>query len=220
MKPTASAFEPATVSAMSVGLVSCEACQLLSQPVSEDEPGFCRRCGEKLEYREHGSIQKTWALVIAAAICYIPANMLPVFTTTTLGEEEPDTILSGVAFLYTSGSWPLALIVLIASVMIPLGKLVALAYLLITVQRGSIANNRERTQLYRIVELIGRWSMLDVFVATFTVALVQLAPLTSVAPGAGVLFFAAVVVLTMLAAESFDVRLIWDTAEGRRARDG
>src|SRR4029079_6415621 len=103
-----------------------------------------------------------------------------------------------------------ALIVLIASVMIPLGKLIALAYLLISVQRGSIANNRERTQLYRVVQLIGRWSMLDVFVAAFTVALVQLAPLTSVAPGAGVLFFAAVVVMTMLAAETFDARLIWD----------
>ena len=221
MKPAAAApAKPATLSAMSVGLVSCEACQLLSRPVSEEEPGYCRRCGEKLEFREAGSIQKTWALVMAATICYIPANMLPVFTTTTLGEEEPDTILSGVAFLYTSGSWPLALIVLVASVMIPLGKLIALAFLLISVQRGSIANNRERTQLYRIVELIGRWSMLDVFVAAFTVALVQLAPLTSVAPGAGVLFFAAVVVLTMLAAETFDVRLIWDTAEPDRARHG
>ena len=127
---------------------------------------ICRRCGEKLEFRRQESIEKTWALIIAATICYIPANVLPVFTTITLGEEEPDTILSGVAFLYTSGSWPLALIVLVASVMIPLGKLAALAYLLITVQRGSIANNRERTQLYRIVEFIGRWSMLDVFVGS------------------------------------------------------
>ena len=208
------------VTAAQAGLVSCEACHLLSRPAGSHELGYCRRCGEKLEHRRPHSIENTWALVVAATICYIPANLLPVFTTTTLGEEEPDTILSGVAFLYTSGSWPLALIVLIASVMIPLGKLVALAYLLISVQRGSVANNRERTQLYRIVELIGRWSMLDVFVAAFTVALVQLAPLTSVAPGAGVLFFAAVVVLTMLAAETFDVRLIWDTAEPRRANHG
>ena len=124
------------------------------------------------------------------------------------------------AFLYTSGSWPLALIVLVASVMIPLGKLAALAYLLITVQRGSIANNQERTRLYRIVEFIGRWSMLDVFVAAFTVALVQLQPLMSVAPGAGVLFFAAVVVLTMLAAEAFDPRLIWDAADPQQAGHG
>jgi paraquat-inducible protein A len=209
----AAAMKAEAVTAASLGLVSCEACQLLSRPANVQVPGYCRRCGEKLEFRRHRSIEDTWALIIAATICYIPANALPVFTTTTLGEEEPDTILSGVAFLYTSGSWPLALIVLIASVMIPLGKLVALAYLLITVQRGSIANNRERTQLYRIVEFIGRWSMLDVFVAAFTVALVQLAPLTSVAPGAGVLFFAAVVVLTMLAAETFDARLIWDAGK-------
>jgi paraquat-inducible protein A len=198
--------------AAQAGLLSCEACQLLSRPASATEPGFCPRCGEKLELRRHRSIQTTWALVIAAAICYIPANALPVLNTTTLGTSEGDTILGGVAFLYTSGSWPLALIVLVASVMIPLGKLVALVYLLITVQRGSVTSSHERTRLYRMVEFIGRWSMLDVFVDTFTVALVQLQPLMSVAPGAGVLFFAAVVVLTMLAAESFDPRLIWDPA--------
>jgi paraquat-inducible protein A len=198
--------------AAQAGLLSCEACQLLSRPGSATEPGFCPRCGEKLEFRRHGSIQTTWALIIAAAICYIPANALPVLNTTTLGTSEGDTILAGVAFLYTSGSWPLALIVLVASVMIPLGKLVALVYLLITVQRGSVTSSHERTRLYRMVEFIGRWSMLDVFVDTFTVALVQLQPLMSVAPGAGVLFFAAVVVLTMLAAESFDPRLIWDPA--------
>ena len=202
----------AAATAAQAGLLSCEACQLLSRPASATEPGFSRRCGEKLEFRRHGSIQTTWALVIAAAICYIPANALPVLNTTTLGTSEGDTILGGVAFLYTSGSWPLALIVLVASVMIPLGKLVALVYLLITVQRGSVTSSHERTRLYRMVEFIGRWSMLDVFVDTFTVALVQLQPLMSVAPGAGVLFFAAVVVLTMLAVESFDPRLIWDSA--------
>ncbi len=140
--------------------------------------------------------------------------------TTTLGSTDADTIMGGVVFLYTSGSWPLALIVLIASVMIPLGKLVALAYLLITVQRGSIKNGHERTRLYRMVEFIGRWSMLDVFVDTFTVALVQLQPLMSVAPGAGVLFFAAVVVLTMLAAEAFDPRLLWDSVNPHPSRHG
>jgi paraquat-inducible protein A len=199
--------------AAQAGLVSCEACQLLARVATVEEPGYCSRCGEKLEFRRHGSIQITWALVIAAAVCYIPANALPVLDTTTFGSTEGDTILGGVAFLYTSGSWPLALVVLIASVMIPLGKLVALVYLLLTVQRGSITSNRERTRLYRMVEFIGRWSMLDVFVDAFTVALVQLQPLMSVAPGPGVLFFAAVVVLTMLAAEAFDPRLIWDSAQ-------
>jgi paraquat-inducible protein A len=195
------------------GLVSCEVCRLVSRVANSAEAGFCRRCGEKLEVRRHASIEITWSLLIAAAICYVPANLLPVLDTTTPAGSEGDTILGGVIFLYTSGSWPLALVVLIASVMIPLGKLISLAYLLISVQRGSARGNRERTRLYRMVAFIGRWSMLDVFVDTFTVALVQLSPLMSVAPGFGVLFFAAVVVLTMLAAESFDPRLIWDGAE-------
>jgi len=207
------AMKGPALTAVRAGLVSCESCHLVSRPARADEPGFCSRCGEKLEIRRHGSIATTWALLISAAICYIPANMLPVLDTTTPSGSEGDTILGGVAFLYTSGSWPLALLVLIASVMIPLGKLVSLAYLLISVQRGSVKNSHERTRLYRIVVIIGRWSMLDVFVDTFTVALVQLQPLMSVAPGQGVLFFAAVVVLTMLAAESFDPRLIWDSVD-------
>ncbi len=208
------------LTAARAGLVACEACHLLSRPAGAGESGFCSRCGEKLEVRRHGSIATTWALLISAAICYIPANLLPVLDTTTPQGTEGDTILGGVAFLYTSGSWPLALMVLIASVMIPLGKLVSLAYLLLSVQRGSVKSGRERTRLYRLVVIIGRWSMLDVFVDTFTVALVQLQPLMSVAPGQGVLFFAAVVVLTMLAAESFDPRLIWDCVDTREPAHG
>jgi paraquat-inducible protein A len=198
------------LTAARAGLVSCEVCRLLSRPVDETTLGYCPRCGAELAWRHHHSIQYTWALVVAAAICYIPANVLPIFITSTLGSSESDTIMSGVVLLYTTGSWELALVVLVASVMVPLGKLAALVYLLITVQRGSLGGTRDRTRLYRLVELIGRWSMLDVFVATFTVALIQLQPLMSVTPAPGVLFFAAVVVLTMVAAESFDPRLIWD----------
>lgn len=208
------------LTAARAGLVSCETCALLSRPADAAEPGYCPRCGGELVWRRHNSIQYTWALVIAAAICYIPANVLPVLSTTTLGSTDSDTIMGGVVFLYTSGSWPLALIVLIASVMVPLGKLVALIYLLLTVQRGSVGNNRQRTRLYHMVAFIGRWSMLDVFVDTFTVALVQLSPLMSVEPGPGVLFFAAVVVLTMIAAESFDPRLIWDSGASKADRHG
>jgi paraquat-inducible protein A len=206
--------------ARQAGLVSCESCHLLSRAAGADEPGFCRRCGEELEARRAASIETTWALLISAAICYVPANLLPVLNTTTPSGSDGDTIMGGVVFLYSSGSWPLALVVLIASVMIPLGKLASLAYLLITVQRGSVRSNRQRTRLYRTVVFIGRWSMLDVFVDTFTVALVQLQPLMSVAPGPGVAFFAAVVVLTMLAAESFDPRLIWDSADPREPLHG
>jgi paraquat-inducible protein A len=208
------------LTAAEAGLVSCETCALLSRPADVTEPGYCPRCGAELVWRRHHSIQYTWALVIAAAICYIPANLLPVMTTTTFGSADSDTIIGGVAYLYTSGSWPLALIVLIASVMVPLGKLVALSYLLITVQRGSLGSSRDRTRLYRMVKIIGRWSMLDVFVDTFTVALVQLQPLMSVEPAPGVLFFAAVVVLTMVAAESFDPRLIWDSGSNKEDYHG
>jgi paraquat-inducible protein A len=204
------------LTAAQAGLVSCETCALLSRPAEAAEAGHCRRCGGKLESRRHHSIQRTWALVVAAAICYIPANILPVLNTTTLGSTDSDTIMGGVALLYTTGSWPLALVVLVASVMVPLGKLIALSYLLISVQRGSVQGHRDRTRLYRLVEIIGRWSMLDVFVDTFTVALIPLQPLMSVEPGPGVLFFAAVVVLTMIAAQSFDPRLIWDSDAQRR----
>ncbi|MEO8753132.1 MAG: paraquat-inducible protein A [Casimicrobiaceae bacterium] len=180
-------------------------------------PGHCPRCGEGLEWRRAHAVQRTWAFLIAAAILYIPANALPVLTTNTLVSSQSDTIISGVIYLYTSGSWPLALIVLIASVMIPLGKIAALAFVLVTVARGSATNNRQRTRMYRVVEFIGRWSMLDVFVDTFVVALVQLAPLMSVDPGPGVVYFMGVVVLTMFAAQSFDPRMIWDAASRPKA---
>ncbi len=202
-----------------LGFVSCEACGLLTKPADLKEPGHCPRCGEELALRKHNSIQRTWALIIAAAICYIPANLLPVMVTTTLASAEEDTIMGGVVLLYETGSWPLALIVLIASVVIPLAKLAALGYLLVTVQRGTAAHRHDRARLHRLVEFVGRWSMLDVFVDTFTVALIQLEPLMSVKPGMGVLFFAAVVVLTMIAAETFDPRLIWDSSRDREGHD-
>ena len=201
------------------GLVSCAGCGLLSRPASVAHVGDCPRCGERLDWRRAHAVQRTWAFLIAAAILYVPANVLPVLTTNTLVSSQADTIMSGVIYLYETGSWPLALIVLVASVMIPLGKIAALAYVLVSVQRGSATSNRQRTRLYRIVEFIGRWSMLDVFVDTFVVALVQLAPLMSVEPGPGVVYFMAVVVLTMFAAQSFDPRLIWDAAMVRKGSD-
>ncbi len=200
------------------GLVSCTSCGLLSRPAPNPQRGHCPRCGAALTEASHASIQVTWALLIAAAILYIPANSLPVLISTSLGSSQSDTIISGVAYLYQSGSWPLALIVLIASVIVPLGKIVALAYLLITVQLGYVKNNQDRTRLYRIVEFVGRWSMLDVFVDAFIVALVQLEPLMSVEPGSGVAVFMSVVVLTVLAARSFDPRLIWNAGRFKQVQ--
>jgi paraquat-inducible protein A len=198
------------VTAMQLGLQRCETCALLSRPAPGEDDGRCPRCGEELTFRKPDSLQRTWAFLIAAAICYVPANLLPVLTTHTAAGAESDTILQGVVLLWSPTGWPLSLIVLFASIMIPSGKIVALGYLLISIQRGSIEHSGQRVRLYRLVELIGRWSMVDVFVDTFTAALVQLQPLMSVSPAPGLVFFAAVVVLTMLAVESFDPRLIWD----------
>lgn len=206
------------LTAMQQGLQRCETCGLLSRPEPGEEEGRCPRCGDKSEFRKRGSIQRAWAFLIAAAVCYVPANVLPVLTTTTAAGASSDTILQGVVLLWSPTGWPLSLIVLVASIMIPSAKIVALGYLLIAVQRGAVANNGQRTRLYRTVEFIGRWSMVDVFVDTFTAALVQLQPLMSVEPGPGLVFFAAVVVLTMLAVESFDPRLIWDAASAMEAQ--
>ena len=208
----------AAVTAMQRGLQRCAACGLVSRPPRGDDEGRCPRCGEALAFRKPQSLQHAWAFLITAAICYVPANVLPVMTTTTATGSESDTILQGVVLLWSPTGWPLSLIVLVASIMIPSAKIVGLGYLLVTVQRGSLRNQGQRSRLYRTVELIGRWSMVDVFVAAFTAALVQLPPLMSVAPAPGLLFFAAVVVLTMLAVESFDPRLIWDAASASEAR--
>jgi paraquat-inducible protein A len=208
----------AALTAMQHGLQSCEACGLLSRPAPGEEDGHCPRCGREVSFRKSGSLQRTWAFLIAAAICYVPANVLPVLTTVTASGQDSDTILQGVVLLWSPTGWPLSLIVLVASIIIPSAKILALAYLLITVQRGSLGSNPQRVRLYRMVEFVGRWSMVDVFVDAFTASLVQLQPLMSVEPGPGLFFFAAVVVLTMLAVESFDPRLIWDAASAKEVQ--
>jgi paraquat-inducible protein A len=205
---------------MQAGLQSCGSCALVSRPASDAEFGRCPRCDEVLAFRKPASIQRTWAYLIAAAVCYVPANLLPVLNTTTATGTASDTILQGVVLLWSPTGWPLSLIVLVASIMIPSAKILALAYLLISVQRGSVKNNEQRVRLYRTVEFIGRWSMVDVFVDTFTAALIQLQPLMSVEPGPGLFFFASVVVMTMLAVESFDPRLIWDATNSSEVGNG
>src|SRR5262245_5564892 len=173
------------LTALQHGLQSCEVCGLLSRPAAGEVEGYCPRCDEELVFRKFGSVERSWAFLIAAAICYVPANVLPVLTTVTAAGRDSDTILQGVVLLWSPTGWPLSLIVLFASIMIPSAKILALVYLLVTVQRGSIESPGQRVRLYRLVELVGRWSMVDVFVDTFTAALVQLQPLMSVEPAAG-----------------------------------
>jgi paraquat-inducible protein A len=175
----------------------------------------CPRCGAPLHARKPGSIQRTWALVIAALICYVPANVFPVMTVTSLGKTESDTIMSGVIYFVRSGDWPLALIIFTASVFVPLMKLGILSFLLISVHRRSSWRAVDRTRMYRLTEAIGRWSMVDIYVVTILVALVRLGNLATIEAGTGAVFFGSVVVITIFAAESFDPRLIWDNCNAR-----
>jgi paraquat-inducible protein A len=200
------------------GLATCGICGLLA-PAQDAEGAAtaCPRCGTRLHPRRAASIQRTGALLLAAAICYVPANLLPVLLTTSAGVDEADTILGGVVSLYGSGSWILALVVLVASLVIPAAKIVVLTWLLAVASRRRPATHpRDCTRLYRLVGLVGRWSMLDVFVAGFVIAVLQWGPFLSERSGPGLPFFAATVVLTMLAAMAFDPRLVWDAAAGRR----
>jgi paraquat-inducible protein A len=165
--------------------------------------------------RKPDSLLRTTAYLIAAAICYVPANLYPIMTVTSLGQTQSDTILSGALYLLLHGMWPLALVVFVASVVVPLMKLVALTLLVVSMRLRSQWRPKERAMLYRIVEAVGRWSMVDVYVVTILVALVHLGAMASVRAELGAFFFGTVVVLTILAAESFDPRLIWDQLDTR-----
>lgn len=222
------------ITAASRGLLACHACALVSRPPgshvaaqgdgrSHDSAGTadiaCPRCGAAVHLRKPGSIRLTWAFVIAACVLYIPANVLPIMDTSSLFNAQRDTILSGVVYLWSTGSWGTALIVFVASIVTPLAKLIALALLTLSVQLRSTWRPLLRAKLYRVVTFVGRWSMLDIFVVTVLVALVQLQSIAVITAGPGALAFGAVVVLTMFAAYTFDPRLIWDpikteTADG------
>ncbi|WP_286236911.1 paraquat-inducible protein A [Neptuniibacter halophilus] len=194
-------------SALKNQLQSCHHCGLL-HPL---DTANCERCGSPLHARFPNSLQKTWAYLITAILLYLPANLYPIMNTTLLGNSEPSTILGGVLVLWEMGSYPIALIVFIASIMIPIGKMLALIWLAYSVQHGHQHRVSERIKMYRLTELIGRWSMIDVFVVAVLAALVQLGGLVSITPGIAVIAFAGVVILTMLSALSFDPRLIWDS---------
>jgi len=195
--------------------LQCHTCHLvIATPSGPEERLRCPRCRASIHRRKPNSLSRTWALLLAAIICYIPANLYPIMEVTTLGRTQADTILSGVIYLYVHGTWPLAVIVFIASVVVPILKILTLASLAFSVERSSQWRPRDRSRLYRIVEAVGRWSMVDVYVVTILVALVHLGSLASVEAKLGAVFFGTVVVLTILAAESFDPRLIWDRLEG------
>ncbi|HEY5645666.1 MAG TPA: paraquat-inducible protein A [Pseudomonadales bacterium] len=199
--------------ARAAGYAVCHTCLALVGQQSST----CVRCGSRLHGRIPDSLQRTMALLIAAAVLYVPANVFPIMTTDQFGRSEDSTIIGGVILLWNMGSYPVALVILVASVLVPIGKILSVAALCWTIGRPSGVPARDRTRLYRITEFIGKWSMVDVFVVSILVALIQITGIIVIRPGGAALAFAGVVVLTMLAAQSFDPRLIWDdrAAEAR-----
>lgn len=204
-----------TAMAREHGLTSCHTCSLLVRlPTGRtDVSAACPRCGGHVSLRKRNSLARTWALVLAAVIFYIPANFLPISIVTSLGSTQSDTIMTGVLYFIHSGDWPIALVIFTASIFVPILKLLVLSYLLISVQLRSRWRPRERTRLYRIIEGIGRWSMVDIYVITIMAALVHIGAIANFAVGPAAVFFAAVVTITMIASMSFDPRLIWDAME-------
>ena len=207
------AAESAETSAAALGYASCNTCELLVSRPPEGAHWVCPRCGSHLHgMRTHNSLPRTGALLAAATQLLVPANIYPVMTVTRFGQGEPSTILDGVVHLVQDGAWPLGLLVFLASFVIPISKIGALALLLVTVQRGSSWRVRDRTLIYRVTEAVGAWSMVDIFLVGILVALVRMDGLATVEPGLGASFFGTALVLTMLAAHSFDPRLVWDRA--------
>ena len=198
------------VTALQMGLIACNACGQVEPRDLSIKRQRCSRCDSVLHRRHPDSLRRTWALLVAAALLYIPANLLPVMHTESLLDTQDNTIISGVVYFWTSGDWPLAVVVFVASIIVPMLKISALVLLLVTAQRHSRWYPRERTTLYRFLERIGRWSMLDVFVVTLTVALVRFQSFAEVTAGLGVIAFGSVVILTLLASMQFDPRLAWD----------
>ena len=198
------AFPAGTAAA--AGLACCHVCYKLAR-ISLQR---CQLCGASLHLRRPDSLQWTVALIVTASLLYIPANLLPIMTTAQLGRPTDSTILGGVVLLIHHGSYPIAAVIFIASVMVPVSKLLALSWLCWSVWRRQPTSHQQRTRLYRAAELVGKWSMTDVFVVAILVALIQLGGLLRITAGTAAIAFGGVVIVTMIAAESFDPRLIWD----------
>ena len=203
---------PATTAA-SRNLATCHICCKLA----DAQIHHCPRCGADLHLRKPDSIQRTLALLVTSCLLYIPANLYPIMITDQLGTSEGSTILGGVIILIHHDAVPVALVIFLFSVLVPLGKLMAMFYLVWTVKRHSPVSARQRTVMYQITEFIGKWSMVDVFVVAILVALVHLGGVLSIRPGLAAVCFASLVINTMIAAESFDPRLIWDEMEDKKS---
>lgn len=201
--------DEAQPTAASLNLASCHLCLKLVNVGQH----YCPRCGSTMHLRKTRSIERTLALLFTACVVYIPANILPIMITDQLGQPIESTIIGGVVLLINMGSIAIAAVIFFASVMIPVSKLAMMFYLCWSVHKGPPGTARQRTVLYRVTEFIGKWSMIDVFVVAILVALINLSNLLVIRPGAAAVAFAGVVIISMLAAESFDPRLMWDQRE-------
>ena len=202
-------------------LLACEQCdQLIRADIGELHHLNCPRCGTAVHRRKPDSVNRTWALVLTAAILYVPANLLPVLTVVSFGQGAPSTIIGGVIELIHAEMLPVAILVLFASILVPVLKLMGLVFLLVSLQRRWTARLADRTKLFRIIEGIGRWSMVDVFMTGILAALVALGNLATITAGAGAIAFCGVVIVTILASMSFDPRLMWDVTDDRDAKRG
>ena len=211
---------PPACSALAAGLWRCRGCAAVCLPppeAREQGRARCPRCDAVVHPRLPDSVARSWAFLLAGTALYLPANLLPVTSTAAIGGRQNDTIFSGIVYLWKDGSYPLAAIVFIASIVVPVTKLLLLSLLLISLQRHDRRWAERRLKAYRVLEQIGRWSMLDIFVVTMLAALVQVESLAELRPGPGAMAFGAVVVLTMLATHSFDPRLLFDKPEGEVA---
>jgi paraquat-inducible protein A len=194
------------LTARDAGLIGCTSCGR----VHAAREKTCLRCGATLASRDTQSLQKVWAWWLAGVIAFVPANVYPMLKTATLGTETASTLLGGIVELLHHGSIGFAAIVFFASIVIPASKFLAIAYLALGINRPSRLTAHRRHQLYEVVEFVGRWSMIDVFVVAILTALVQLGSAASIHPGIAAVSFALSVAFTMLSAQSFDARLIWD----------
>lgn len=201
-----------TIRACDRNIARCHACGKLSKlpPRGAKSAAHCPRCDATVSFRKPRSLEYSWAYTLAATVLLVPANWLPILTVISFGQGDPDTIMSGVIKLWESELQAIAAVVFIASIAVPVGKLVIMVILMLVVQLRLSLNRVQCTLLYRFIHLIGRWSMLDLFMISILVTLVHLGNIANVESGPAATAFAAVVVLTLLAANSFDPRLLWD----------
>jgi paraquat-inducible protein A len=200
------------LTAQEAGLIGCRTCGRV-WPLGT---GTCGRCGAGLVDRREGkSLQRVWAWFAAGLICYIPANLYPMLNTSTLMDQSHSTILSGVVELVKHGNYGIAAIVFVASILIPIGKFIAIGWLAVSIANPRVVGGHRHLHMLHVVEFIGRWSMVDVFVVAILSALVQLGVLATIHPGPAAVSFALSVAFTMVSAQSFDPRLIWNNRKPR-----